>query len=150
MVSITPRSYFDFTPLRSPSIFADMDDFFSFPDVSAGNDFSISEDDKHMHVDAALPGVKPEDIEVTFDKGVVWIRGQAREEEKMKKRKIYRNVHQTFSYRITIPGDIDMKAEPQASYENGMVRITLAKAPQSQPKKLTIKLNGKRGKELQD
>ncbi len=145
MANLVPRSYFDFSPFRMPSIFDDMDDL--VPEIASANNFSISEDNKHIHVDAAMPGIKPDDIEVTFDKGVLWVRGQAREEDEDKDRKYYRKAQQTFSYRIAVPGDIDFNVEPQASYENGMIRVTLAKSPKSQPKKLTIKLNDKGGKE---
>src|SRR2546423_1082754 len=102
MANLVPRSYFDFSPFRMPSIFDDMDDFLSVPEITSANNFSISEDDKHIHVDAAMPGIKPDDMEVTFDKGMLWIRGQAREEEKDKKRKYYRKAQQTFSYRIAV------------------------------------------------
>lgn len=150
MSNLVPHSFFDFPAFRMPSVFDDVDEFLNFPEMTTQgpqSGLSVSEDDKHVHVDAAVPGMDPKDIEVTFDKGVLWIRGQAKEEEKNEKKKYYRRAQRAFSYRVAVPGDIDSKVEPQTSYENGMVRITFAKSPQTQPKKLTIKLNGKGTKE---
>ncbi len=132
--------------LRVPSMFDEMDDLLSFPQTQS-NGLSISEDDKNVYVEAAIPGINPKDIEVTMDRAMLWIRGQAREEEQDKKRKFYRRAAQEFSYRIAIPKNVDANVEPQVSYENGMIRITLAKTPQTPPKKLTVKVRGRGEKE---
>ena len=62
---------------------------------------SVSEDDKHVYVEASVPGVDPEKIEVSYDKGVLWIRGQ--QEEKENDRKYYRKASASFYYRMDIP-----------------------------------------------
>lgn len=98
---------------------------------------SISEDDKYVYVAASLPGVDPKDVEVTFDKGVVWIKGEMVEEEKDKK--YYRKASSSFSYRVAIPGDIDMDHEPEATSKHGIMTVKFAKKPEAQPKKITVK-----------
>jgi HSP20 family protein len=103
---------------------------------------SISEDDKNVYVETALPGVKPEDVEITFDKGMLWVRGESKMEEQNDK-KYYRRASNSFSYRIAVPGEIDMNKEPEASSEHGVMKITFAKHPQSQPKKIKVKASGK-------
>lgn len=115
----------------------DDDDFPSMP--SMNSNLSISEDEKNVYVEAALPGINPSDVEVTFDKGVVWIKGEAKEEEDDKKRKFYRRATRSFSYRVTVPGDIDMSVEPKATAKHGVMTIAFAKSPQSQPRKIAVK-----------
>jgi len=70
---------------------------------------SVSEDDKHVYVEAAVPGVEPDKIEVSYDKGVLWIRGQQEQENQDRNRKYYRKASASFSYRLAVPGNIDEK-----------------------------------------
>mgnify|MGYP000344849268 CR=1 FL=1 len=98
---------------------------------------SLSEDDKNVYVQASVPGVDPKDIEVTFDKGVVWIKGESKDEEQNKK--YYRKAASSFSYRVAVPGDIDSTQEPQASVKNGVMTVTFTKSPKAQPKKISVK-----------
>lgn len=100
---------------------------------------AISEDEKNVFIEAALPGLDPKDIDITFEKGYVWIKGEAKEEETDKKKKFYRRSTKSFSYRIAVPGDIDMNAEPTASYKHGVMTVTFTKSPKAQPKKIQIK-----------
>jgi len=97
---------------------------------------SISEDDSHVFVEAALPGLDAKDIEITFDRGVIWIKGETKEEDK--KRKYYRKSTSSFSYRVAVPGNLDQAAEPKATYANGVMTVAFAKSPVSQPKKIAI------------
>ncbi len=69
---------------RIPARTWDDDEDWSLTNVTPGN-ISISEDASSVYVEASLPGVDPKDVEVTFDKGVVWIKGETKTEEKGKK-----------------------------------------------------------------
>ena len=51
------------------------EDFPSF-DVIERFALSISEDKDYVYVKADMPGLKSEDIELTFEKGTLWIRGE--------------------------------------------------------------------------
>lgn len=106
--------------------------------ISSG--LSVSEDDKHVYVEAAVPGVEPDKIEVSYDKGVLWIRGQQEQEKEDKNRKYYRKASSSFSYRMVVPGNIDETKDPQATYKNGVMKVTFDKIPESQPKKITVKV----------
>jgi HSP20 family protein len=134
---LTPKSYWSFPSFRFPSIFdADDDsDWMTIPGFSNG--LSISEDEKSVYVEAALPGVKQENIDITFDKGYLWIKGEAKEEETEKK--YYRKASSAFSYRVAVPGELDQNVEPEAIYKDGIMKISFAKVPKSPPKKITIK-----------
>lgn len=100
---------------------------------------SMSEDDKNFFIEAALPGIDPKNIEVTFDKGVLWIRGEAEEEEENKKRQYYRKASRSFSYQAIIPDTVDEISEPQVVNKNGMLKVTFQKLVKSEPKKLKVK-----------
>lgn len=99
---------------------------------------SLSEDDKNVYIEANLPGIKEKDIEITQDKGVLWIRGEAKTEEENQKRKYYHKAASSFSYRFAIPGNIDESREPVAIYENGVIKIAYHKRVKETPKKIHI------------
>jgi HSP20 family protein len=150
--SLIPRSFFDFPSLRMPTIADEVDDFLTDVTTAAGiqGGLTVSEDDKNVYVEASIPGIDPADVEVTMDRGALWIRAEAKEEEKDKRKKFYRRAQRVFSYRVAVPGDVDPNAEPQAVSQNGLLMLTFPKSPQSQPKKIAIKVNDGQGKQLKE
>jgi HSP20 family protein len=131
---LIPRSFWN-TANRLPSIL-DEDDWISFLPSSG---LTVSEDEKHVYVEAAMPGLEASNIEVTFDKGVLWVRGNQEQKEEDKDKKFYRKASSSFSYRVAVPGNIDETQEPQATYKNGIMKVSFQKQPQTQPKKINIK-----------
>ena len=123
-------------PLRSFFPFLN-DDFWEY-DTSAPTGLSLSEDNSHVYIEAHLPGLKIEDIEVTFEKGVLWIRGEKKEEEEDKKKKYYRKASNSFSYRVQLPDLVDDQKEPEATYKDGVMRVSFFKSQGGQPKKINI------------
>lgn len=99
---------------------------------------SVSEDGDNVYVEAALPGIDPADMEVTFDKGILQIRGQAKEEEEDKQRQYYKKASRLFFYRTAVPETVDESREPQVAYKNGIIKATFRKIEKSEPKKLKV------------
>lgn len=98
-------------------------------------DLSVSEDDDEIVVEAHLPGLSEDDIDITYERGVVWIRGTAKEEET--KRTYYRKASREYSYRVTVPeGARD--DDPKAQYKDGVVRLTFAKDEDMAPRKISL------------
>ena len=123
--------------------------FFSFPfleddfwglDVSSRSGLSISEDKDHVYVEAHLPGLKSEDIELSFEKGELCIRGDRKEEKEDKNKKYYRKASHSFSYRVFVPGEINEKKEPEAIYKDGVLKVIFSKSAISRSKKIPIKV----------
>ncbi len=137
MTDIIPKRFLTF-PQISLSDFWGEDENWLTPTNQSG--LSIYEDDKRIYIEAALPGLDPKDIEITFHEGYLWIRGEKKEEEKNKKKKFYRKAATSFSYRVAVPGEIDEKSEPEAIYENGVMKVVFNKAPKVQPKKIKVKV----------
>lgn len=136
--NIIPHSFWSFPSFRFPSLWEEEDDderFLNLPHIPSG--LSISEDDKNVYVEAAVPGIDPDNVEVTFNKGVLWIKAEGKEEEKGKK--YYRKASSSFSYRVAVPGNINEKAEPEAVCKNGVMKVTFAKIPEVKPKKIAVK-----------
>lgn len=134
---LVPNRILSFPSVSLPSIWNDEDDWMTAPSTPSG--LSVSEDDKHVYIEAAVPGIDPKNIEITFHDGYLWIRGEAKEEEKDPKRKFYRQATKSFSYRVAVPGDIDQNLEPEATYKHGMMKVSFVKSPKAQPKKIQVK-----------
>lgn len=100
---------------------------------------SIYEDKNNVYVEAALPGLTTDDIEVTFEKGNLWIKGEKAEEQKEENKKYYRKASSSFSYRVSVPGAIDERKEPEAEFKEGIMKITFAKRKEQTPKQIKIK-----------
>ncbi len=135
---LIPNKLLSFPSMRMPSLWGDEDDWQTVPSVSSG--LSISEDDDSYYIGASLPGIDPEDVEITFQDGYLWIRGEAKEEEDDKKKKYYRQSSRSFSYRIAVPGEVDSSKEPEAVSKNGVMTVTFAKSPKTQPKKIQVRV----------
>lgn len=133
MGDLVPRAYWRVPTLSN--LWEDDDDWGTVTNWPSG--LSLSEDDKNVYVQAAVPGVDPKDIEVTFDKGVIWVKGETKTEETNKK--YYRKAASSFSYRVAVPGDIDLTREPSAAVKNGVMTVTFAKSPKAQPKKISVR-----------
>ncbi len=131
---IIPRSFWRFPMLPVSSWLEDIEEL--LPTANLINGLSVSEDEKNIYVEAAVPGIDPKDIDVTFDKGVLTIRAQKTDEEKGKK--YQRKATSTFLYRVQLP-EIEQKAEPAAAHKNGVTTVTFAKRSEAKPKKIVVK-----------
>jgi len=99
--------------------------------VEHENDFVIRTD---------LPGVKKEDIDVTFENGVLTISGETKAETEEKEggeviRQERRYGKYLRSLRLATP--IDEK-RVKANYKDGVLELTLPKAEEAKPKKITV------------
>ncbi len=122
----------------------DIKDFFSAFDSTLPNisreelsGISLYEDENKLYIEAAVPGIRPEDLCVTFDKGILWIKGENKQEEK--KVKYYIKAHASFSYRIPISNKIDEQAIPDAVCKDGIVTIIFSKSKGTMAKKIEVK-----------
>jgi HSP20 family protein len=92
-------------------------------------------------VKAAIPGVKPEDIDVTVTGDLLSIKGEFKTETEDKDEK--RNYHRqerrygSFSRQVTLPTAVNADA-CQADFENGVLTLKLPKAEEAKVKRVQI------------
>jgi HSP20 family protein len=99
----------------------------------------LSETDDAIEVKAALPGVKPEEVEITVANDVLTIKAVHKEETEEKKREFYRREirYGAFHRALSLPVSVDAdKAE--ARFENGVLRLVLPKADSIRPKQIRV------------
>lgn len=138
-LDLIPRRMLSFPSFNLPDFWDEGDDWISRSSALDHSGLSVSEDDKKVYIEAAVPGIDPKDVEITYQDGYLWVRGETKKEEKDKSKKYYKSAASAFSYRVAVPGEIDQNKEPEASYKHGVMTITFDKAPKAQPKKIQIK-----------
>ena len=134
--SLMPKNFFSFPGLSFTDVLDN--DLLSIPSDKDG--LSVYEDDKKIYIEASLPGIDPNDVDITYQDKYLWIRGESKTEEKDKKKKYYSKATNSFSYRVAIPGDINIDKEPEATCKNGIMTISFTKSEKAQPKKIKIKV----------
>jgi len=90
-------------------------------------------------VEAALPGVKPEQVEITIEGSTLTISGSNEIEQKTEEAGyLYQEIRRgSFSRTVTLPSDL--KADRAvASFEDGMLRLSIPKAEEAKPRRITI------------
>ena len=94
---------------------------------------NVSETENEIRVAAELPGVRDEDIEVSLQDDVLTIRGEKKFERKDEKENFHfvERSYGTFqrSLRLPIPVNPD---QVQASFDNGVLTVTLPKSAQQE------------------
>ena len=109
-----------------------------------GKGLNVYETKDNVVVEAAVPGVPADKVEVEIEGDLITIRAEAKEEEKEEKKKTYyrKMEKRSFHYVTTSPRPI--KAEKaKAEVKDGMVTITIPKAEEAKPKKIKVEAKGK-------
>ena len=94
-------------------------------------------DENSFTLQAYLPGVNPEDVEITMEGEELTIRGrfpQVSEEAKFVKRELF---HGEFERRLTINVPVNVEAI-NAEYSNGVLTLTVPKAEEIKPKQIKV------------
>ena len=107
----------------------------------------IYETPDSYEIEAAMPGVKPDDVEITLNNNVLTIRGELRAEEEKEDKNYHLRERRVgaFIRSITLPSSINADAI-EAQYDNGVLRLRLPKAEEGKPKRIEVKHNGSTSK----
>lgn len=104
----------------------------------------VYETDDSVVVKTAVPGISPEDLDVSVTGDVLTIRGETKAEEEIKEDNYIRRERRygSFSRSLTIPVPV-VADKADAEFENGVLKLTLPKAEEIKPKAIKVKPRGK-------
>ncbi len=99
----------------------------------------IKEEKERYVIHADLPGVKPEDIEVTMEKGILTLKGERSSdtEESHEGYKRVERVRGTFYRRFSLPDTADTD-KIAAKSKDGVLEIAVPKHEKVQPRRITV------------
>jgi HSP20 family protein len=144
------------TIVRRPSPFGEMitlrqamdrlfdDDYRPLRWLSGGPDgpalpLDVTTDANTLTIEAALPGIKPEDVDITVENGTVTISGKTASERTADEgayvlQEIRRG---NFSRSVTLPTGLEPD-KAKATFEHGILRLEIPKAEQVKPRQIRI------------
>jgi len=90
----------------------------------------IVEDDQAVYVEADLPGVSPDTVEVALDEGYLTVAGRMSDGERGYRRR----------FALSDPSQFDTE-HISAEFRNGVLALHLPKTPPAQPRQIPITVN---------
>jgi HSP20 family protein len=99
---------------------------------------------------ADLPGLSESDVNIEFDKNVLTISGERKSEQESRKAGYYRVERSYGSFRrsLTLPEGVDPEAI-NATFENGVLEVTVPKPEQHTARKVQITVGGSQPEEIE-
>ncbi len=115
----------------------------SFRTVWAAMPVDVYQTENEVVLKATLPGVKPEEVDITVTGDTVTIRGERKADEKVKQEDYIYQEHRygAFSRTVTLPGGLDT-GKAEANFENGVLTLTIPKSEEVKPKQIKVKARG--------
>jgi HSP20 family protein len=101
----------------------------------------ISETEKEYLIRAELPAVKKEDVQVTFDDGMLTIKGERKQQKEDKNEKYHRteSFYGSFERRFSLPDNVNSEAI-RCETKDGIliVHIPKTEVTKSRPKQIAV------------
>ena len=100
----------------------------------------VKEEDQRFLITADVPGVEPDQIEVTMENGMLTIKGERKAETTDEREGGYRRVersHGVFYRRFTLPDTADAE-KVTATGKNGVLEVVIPKKEAVQPKRISV------------
>ncbi|NTU66596.1 MAG: Hsp20/alpha crystallin family protein [Candidatus Moranbacteria bacterium] len=131
------RGIMHWSPMR------EMDRFFD--EDAWGADFvpaiNVFQDKDNVIVETSLPGIDPEKVDISVENDVLTISGSREEKSEIKREDYYRKEIREGSFSRSVILPMAVKAsEAKAHAEKGILRITLPKAEEVKPKKISVEV----------
>jgi HSP20 family protein len=100
----------------------------------------ISERKDAYLVTVELPGLKPEDLDITMEDGLLTIQGERQFTSESSEQQYHRVERRYGAFRrsITLPAHV-MAEGIQASFEDGVLQILVPKAEEATPKRIQVR-----------
>lgn len=104
----------------------------------------IYENKDQIVLEAELPGMRPEDVNISVENNVLTIHGERKFEKKDEQDNFHRveRSYGSFTRSFTLPPTVAADSA-DALFENGVLKLTLAKREEAKPRRIEIKAGGR-------
>ena len=105
----------------------------------------VAEKEEGFVVKASVPGINPDDLDISLTNDVLTIRGETKADNEINEENYHLRERRygSFMRSITLPVPVQSD-KVDAAYDNGVLTLTLPKAEDLRPKKIAIKANGQK------
>ena len=100
----------------------------------------VVEEENRYLVRAELPGLTRDDIEITYQDGILTLKGEKKVSEEKKNGRYFlrERFEGKFGRNLQLPEKVDVD-KIEASFSNGILELVLPFTPEAQPRKIEIK-----------
>ncbi len=140
------------TPFRTWSPFSLLDEVNRLFEEAFGESFratapvyvapaDLYETDEALVLEMAVPGLSPEDLEVSLEGNKLTVRGQVRPQEGAVPRRYYLQelAHGAFVRTFALPVEVSAE-EAKAEFKNGILRLTMPKVAEARARRIPIQV----------
>jgi HSP20 family protein len=112
---------------------------FGWPRGDMSLALDVAEEKDAYVVKATVPGVKPEEIDVTMVNNVLTIRGEMKEDQEINEESYHLRERRwgSFSRSVTLPNTVDAD-KIEANYDQGVLTLRVPKVESMKPRKIAI------------
>jgi HSP20 family protein len=120
------------------------DNFFRSLGPRAGEEgwfpIDVADQDDHIEVKAEVPGLKPDEFNVRVQGDILTVRGEKKESSERKEDNwvVRERRYGSFARSIRLPATVNAE-KSTATYENGVLVLTLPKVEQSRTQEIKVK-----------
>lgn len=106
----------------------------------------VLEEADAIRIMAEIPGVKPNDLKISLEGNLLTIHGTKQQEAEEKTERVHRyeRTYGAFERSFTLPSSVEPK-DIQATYDNGVLTVSLPKSERAKPRQIEIKVGGNNG-----
>ncbi|MCI0349314.1 MAG: Hsp20/alpha crystallin family protein [Acidobacteriales bacterium] len=103
----------------------------------------IYEDEHSVTLKLEIPGMNEKDIDIKLENNTLTVRGERNFEKEEKEENFHRieRRYGAFARSFTLPATVDAE-DVEANYENGVLRIKLAKRAEAKAKQIKVGVGG--------
>lgn len=101
----------------------------------------VYETEKAVVIETALPGINPDEVKVSVEKGVLTVTGESKKEHEVDDKNYYRKEMRSGSFfrQVALPAPV-LEDKVDAVFEDGLLKITCPKAEQTAAKKVNVRI----------
>lgn len=112
------------------------------PTTAVALPLDVTETDDVYTVHASVPGINPDAVEIIFDDNALTIKGETTATEEVEGAKYHLRERRSGSFSRSIKFPLQIEADAiAASYDNGILTLTLPKAEVVKPKRIEVKVS---------
>jgi HSP20 family protein len=105
----------------------------------------IYETEQNIVLKLEVPGVEQKDLDIRLENNTITIRGERKFEKEVKEENFHRveRRYGSFQRSFSLPNTVNTE-QVSADYENGVLKVTMAKRSEAKPKQIKVNVGGER------